>query len=250
VVLALVIAVGASCGSGNVRAAEGDTLTSSTWVLTPASLGLPSTSGAQPTLRFTAGIASGFSGCNQYHGSYTVKGNALTFGPMATTMMACGPQETAVEAAYLDRLARAARFAVTSSRLDLADAKGVTLLSYAAASSSLEGAWTVTGYLTSTGTAFTSVVVGSELGMSFAGDGTLNGTTGCNHFTGTWRQGPGDAVAIQLGGQTTAACTDPDLMAQETSIVKAWSSTVKVDVAGSEATFYNSDGQRTVTAQH
>jgi heat shock protein HslJ len=41
---------------------------------------------------------SGFTGCNRLSGGYTVEGDRLTFGPMATTRMAC-PEGMATEAA-------------------------------------------------------------------------------------------------------------------------------------------------------
>ena len=59
----------------------------------------------QPTIEFTAdGTVSGFAGCNSFSGSYTTDGSALTFGPLATTKMACQRPGSAVEADYLSAL--------------------------------------------------------------------------------------------------------------------------------------------------
>lgn len=49
--------------------------------------------------------ASGSAGCNRFSGTYEVDGNALTFGPLATTRMACPPEIMAVEDALLKALA-------------------------------------------------------------------------------------------------------------------------------------------------
>ena len=59
-----------------------------------------------PTLKFGAdGTVSGFAGCNQFNGSYTVTGDALSMGPVATTKMGCERPASAVEAEYLAALA-------------------------------------------------------------------------------------------------------------------------------------------------
>src|SRR5262249_32943801 len=44
------------------------------------------------TIRFEAGTAQGFGGCNQLVGSYTVEGDLVTVAPLAATMMACSQE--------------------------------------------------------------------------------------------------------------------------------------------------------------
>ena len=59
-----------------------------------------------PTLAFGVDRAvSGFAGCNQFSGSYTVTGAALSVGPIAATKMGCEPPASAVEARYMEALA-------------------------------------------------------------------------------------------------------------------------------------------------
>jgi heat shock protein HslJ len=48
--------------------------------------------------------ASGFSGCNRYMGSYTLKDGKLSFGPLGSTRMSCMTPGGQIEAAYLDAL--------------------------------------------------------------------------------------------------------------------------------------------------
>jgi heat shock protein HslJ len=65
------------------------------------------------TLRFDAdGGASGRGGCNSYGGSYTLTGDALSFGPIAATRMACEPALMDQEQRYFDTLAKVTRYAV------------------------------------------------------------------------------------------------------------------------------------------
>ncbi len=56
--------------------------------------------------------ASGFSGCNRYAGSYTLKNGLLSFGPLAGTRMACTGAGGEIESAYLDALTHIARTGV------------------------------------------------------------------------------------------------------------------------------------------
>ena len=52
-----------------------------------------------------AGSVSGSTGCNSFSGSYALDGSALTFGPLATTRMACEENLMVQEAAVLEALA-------------------------------------------------------------------------------------------------------------------------------------------------
>ncbi|MGG1944459.1 META domain-containing protein [Trinickia sp. NRRL B-1857] len=69
---------------------------------------VPADQGAAPTLVLdaTSGqrLASGFSGCNRFSGSYLLRDGGLTFGPLATTRNACGADAGRLSEAYLDAL--------------------------------------------------------------------------------------------------------------------------------------------------
>ena len=73
--------------------------------------------GAQPlTLDLSTATgqrhASGFSGCNRFMGSYTLKDGLLSFGMLAGTRMACIGPGGDIEPAFLDALAHIARTGV------------------------------------------------------------------------------------------------------------------------------------------
>lgn len=74
------------------------------------------------------GAASGSGGCNRYHGIYTADGDALSFGPLASTKMACAEDVMAQEAAFFDAMARVASTTIEGERLTLLDASGAPLL--------------------------------------------------------------------------------------------------------------------------
>ncbi|HSV70201.1 MAG TPA: META domain-containing protein [Methylibium sp.] len=75
------------------------------------------------------GALSGHASCNSMRGSYTLAGNALKIGPIATTRMACSEALLEQEDRVLTALERAARVAVPAHGfLTLWDADGAVLM--------------------------------------------------------------------------------------------------------------------------
>ncbi len=106
----------------------GTTLIATDWVL--VSLGdraNPQGAGGRPvTLRIDVSpdaVAAGFAGCNRYTGSYTVRRDSITFGPSASTKMACA-QGMDVEQAYLSTLPKVLTYAIEDSTLTFIGASG------------------------------------------------------------------------------------------------------------------------------
>jgi heat shock protein HslJ len=254
----VVVALGA-CGADPNDAAPAQTgppatvstpsgLEGVTWELGSQGFDLPGLDQSRPTLLLQQdGTASGFGGCNRFTGTYTIAPPALTFGGLAQTQMACTAGPTAIERAYMDRLATVAKYTLTAPNLMLQDSAGKTVLVFSPANTSLMGSWTVTGYLTTSGSAFTSVDPAGQPTAVFGGDGTVTGSTGCNTYRGPWVQGPDDAVKIGPLAKTLIACADPDLSAQETAFTQAMEASVAAEVTSTEATFLNSGGMRTLT---
>jgi heat shock protein HslJ len=83
--------------------------------------------GQPATLRLdeTSGRASGYAGCNQFSGSYTLSGSSISFGPLAITRMACA-QDGELESRYTMALGQVTGWKMTSTGLDLR--RGSTLL--------------------------------------------------------------------------------------------------------------------------
>ena len=72
------------------------------------------------------GKVTGFAGCNQFTGSYTVDGSTIDFGPLAMTQRAClSGMET--EAAFTNALNATVRFRLLAHYLELLDADGRTV---------------------------------------------------------------------------------------------------------------------------
>lgn len=103
----------AGCTGAPERAGQGAaTIVGPVWVA-EAIAGAPASGEAPITLQLGAdGRASGRGGCNGYGGPYTLAGDALHFGPLAATKMACAPALMDQEQRYFDMLAQVARYAV------------------------------------------------------------------------------------------------------------------------------------------
>ena len=76
------------------------------------------TQAERPTLRLEAARAAGFAGCNSFAGSYTVDGEAIHFGPTASTKMFCEKTQP-IEDKYLASLERVNRWSVNGDELVL-----------------------------------------------------------------------------------------------------------------------------------
>jgi heat shock protein HslJ len=118
--------------------AEAGTIVGS-WVATAIAIGsgvVSSETTSAVTAEFTAdGQLSGSDGCNSYDGTYTVDGQSIAIGPLASTRMACADEELDAQAmAYAEALAAAAMWAVDpSGTLTLTSAEGSVLITYAPA---------------------------------------------------------------------------------------------------------------------
>ncbi len=74
------------------------------------------------------GEVNGNSGCNRFFGTFTLDGDAIAFGPIGTTRMACPQPVMDLELAFLTTLEKAATFARDRIHLSLFDAAGNTIM--------------------------------------------------------------------------------------------------------------------------
>jgi heat shock protein HslJ len=79
-----------------------------------------STAGVKQTITFDKdGKVFGDSGCNRFTGGYTVKGDRITIGPLASTMMACPQPQMDAEASFLFKLQAAVSYTATKKVLKI-----------------------------------------------------------------------------------------------------------------------------------
>lgn len=89
--------------------------------------------------------------------------------------------------------------------------------------------WSLATYASSDGPSTAAVTGTDGAPLTFAPDGTLAGSTGCNRFTGTYEQ-DGSSLSITLGGVTQMAC-EGDLAVQETAVLAALPQVTSFDAA-------------------
>ena len=227
----------ASCASATPAstpsqvASEGD-IVGITWLLEDLAGEAP-VDGSPVTVRFTeVGALFGSGGCNRFAGTYEIDGATLTVGDaLPSTMMACADDVMTLETAFFTALTEARGFAVDGETLTLNDEGGEALGTFAAQSQELaDTTWAITSY--NDGSAAVSPLADTETELTFADDGTLSGTGGCNRLLGSYTAGDGE-ISFGTIATTQMACMTPEgLMDQEAAIVAALESAATYSIEG------------------
>jgi heat shock protein HslJ len=237
----------ASTSSSATSSSQGSNLEGTTWVLTTRLGGMADSGSAkaQIDIRLEAGQASGSSGCNHYGGPYTLQGSSLSFGPLASTAMACPEPIMTIESQYLQALAKVDGYTVSS------DGKSLTLtgpdveLAFKAeapvADLPLTGtAWRLTTIGGANGTV-SSTLAGTEVDAVFAADGTVAGTDGCNRYHATFTAGENGAMSIGPVAATKMACAQ-DVMDQANAFTAGLGATASSTIDGMTLTLSDAGG--------
>ncbi len=127
--VALVL-LAAGCGSDDGGAPA--TLEGTSWILEPGPPPLDELGDTPPTASFADVSVSGFGGCNSFGGDYEVDGDQITFGQLASTLMACPEPQMSIETEYLAALQSATTWSIDGSKLSLGNADGEEVLLYSA----------------------------------------------------------------------------------------------------------------------
>ena len=201
-------------------------------------------------IAFGDGSVGGFSGCNRFRGQYVLSGEALEFGPLAGTMMACVDEAMKVERDVLQRLGSTARALVNNGSLRLLGADDELLLEFTAITADgLLGDWSVNGIHYPEREAIISTR--GELTVTFE-DGAVNGNAGCNRFNGSCTV-TDSAVTIGPLMSTRMFCGDdeagsgPTVMEQEAALLAALQHATGFRLEGSRLTLTRPDGGISVT---
>lgn len=227
--IGLVSAVGSAAIIGSLPmavTADSPSLDGTAWVLT--SLAERNVSGHVATGRFENGRMQGTDGCNRYSSTYTTKGSSIQIGLRgATTQMACPSDEMKQAEAFAASLVSARTFRMSAGQLRLMGANGAILSTFAAQSQSLIGSsWRATGINNGKG-AVASLVADSTVTISFASDGKVSGSGGCNNYGATWKA-TGNTLAFTPAVATRKMCTTPGVMAQERAFFAALDSVATI----------------------
>lgn len=215
-------------------------LNDTAWVL--ETLGTnPAADATSVTARFAAdGTISGSAGCNRYSGRFTTTGDAFSVDGVASTMMACEGDLMTQEMAFLAALDSSETFTVVGDKLTLSDAAGTALVVFSRQSQDLaDSTWNILGYNNGKG-GVVSLIIDSTATITFADDGTVSGSGGCNRFMGTYSV---EGALLKLGplAGTKMVCTPAGVMEQETAILAALSSTTSFTMDGDKLRLLNAD---------
>jgi heat shock protein HslJ len=238
----------AGCCRVPKEAAVLGSLENTTWLLTTLpGQSLPAAQARNAlTVRFEAGRVHGFSGCNQFMGSYTLDGQRLVLGGVGGTMMACPEPAMSVESRFLKSFSGALNVAVAGNTLTLTPVSGGEALQFERAPPPrLEGVlWEVTGYNNGR-QAVVSPKSGTQLTVTFQ-DGKISGSSGCNRFHGEFKV---DGSALKVGplATTRMACED-ELMTQERQFLQALEGATTWAIVRGMLDVHGVGGERVLTA--
>ncbi len=173
-------------------------------------------------LQFQQGRVTGADGCNRVSGAYEIKGDALTFGPLAGTQMAC-LTNAAIGKAFHAALKGTTRWTITRTRLELFDATNARLATFEArvqtppakssssSSSPLQGtAWQLVKFQ---GSDDTTVMPddGAKYTIEFNTGGELVMRLDCNRGRGSWKSSGPNQVQLGPLALTRAQCPEGSL---------------------------------------
>ena len=114
----------AACAAPPTPPPPGATLENTEWRLTELG-GRPALAGPSLRLEETAIQARGNTGCNNFFGRYEIDGNALRFGPVASTRRACADDTmNRQESAFLKVLGESRTWRITGDTLILGGEAG------------------------------------------------------------------------------------------------------------------------------
>lgn len=201
------------------------------------------------TLAFEEGRAVGSDGCNRYIAPYESSGSSLKIaGNAATTMMACPPAVMAQAEAFLGALRATQSYRVEAGQLQLLQADGAVLATLAPQSQALAGGtWRVTGYNNGK-QAVVGVLADTNITMTFATDGRVSGSAGCNNYTGNFTQ-DADKLSFGATAATRKMCARPEgIMEQEQLFLKSLETVSTARVEGDSLELRTASGALAVRA--
>jgi heat shock protein HslJ len=186
----------------------------------------PADAEPRPHLVFGAdGRVSGSDGCNRLTGPYTVKANAITFGQIAGTQMAC-PKADEIAGRFRAALKGTSHWSVVKGRLEFYGATGTPLAVFEPRPSAAYGgpaalertAWQLVRFQGGDGRTLTPDDP-AKYTIEFAAGGNLAARIDCNRGRGSWKATPPSQLELGPLALTRARCPDGSL---HDHIVKQW----------------------------
>ena len=189
------------------------------------------------------GVLSGFSGCNQYAGSYKVQNGSLVIGPLATTQKMCPTDTMKVEQAYLAALGTAGQFSIAGQALTVAYNGGEA--TFSSASLPLEATtWTLAQLYDQSipaETGITAIFIPAEAPNT----GVISGFGGCNTYNAGYTL-DGNKITVSPVATTMMAC--PSGMETEQAFLAGLQAATSYQVLVDKLVLTNPTGNLVFTA--
>lgn len=195
------------------------------------------------TATFQGGRAVGTGGCNRYTGAVEVDGDGLAVSGVASTMRACPPPASTVEAAFLAALGEAERWAIgDGGSLLLRAADGSVALRFEPERTpNLVGTpWAAIAVNNGRG-GVASLVAGTTITATFGADGRVSGSGGCNGYSGPYSV-EGATLSIGPAAATARACLGPGVMEQEAAFFAALGRVARFTIDGDRLELRSEEG--------
>ncbi len=228
---------------------EVDPLTGVIWTLVELN-GQPRIPDTEILASFEAdGSVTGTAGCNNYTSTYEISANQITFGLGAMTRKMCAEDVMDQENEYMAALAVARTYELIEGRLYLFDESFNATAVFEAVNQGLSGSsWEVIAYNNSQ-EAVVTVILASQITISFGEDGQISGNAGCNDYFGAYEV-IGENISFGPIGMTKKACLEPEgVMEQETLFLAALETATTYRVEGSTMVLSSADGARAASFQ-
>lgn len=194
------------------------------------------------TIEFADREVGGRAACNSYGGAYQASNDgSIAFEAFSVTEMACDEPLMALESAYLAALGQVTGFNVEGN---LVLTGGDVTLEFDAVVPleplPLVGtAWTLTTI--ASGDAVSSTIAGIETTAGLTADGSIDGSAGCNRYSGTYTGGGGGMLTFSPLATTKMMCAE-DVMAQEAAFLQAMEQVAAFEIEGSQLRLLDSGG--------
>jgi heat shock protein HslJ len=172
----------------------------------------------QPHLTFgTDGRVSGADGCNRLTGPYTAKGNAITFGNLVSTQMAC-PKTEDIERRFLAAVKGTSQWSIVKGRLELRAATGKPLVVFErrpsaapTGAAALQGThWQLVKFQGGDDRTLTPDDP-TKYTIEFAPGGQVAVQLDCNRGRGSWKATPQGQLEFGSLALTRAMCPEGSL---------------------------------------
>jgi heat shock protein HslJ len=229
-VWALIALIGMMISGVMAMAQDSNPLTGTKWTLV----------GSGITIEFgDDNSVFGSGGCNRYSGSYTVDGDTITFGAVASTRMMCMDESVmAREMAFFSALSAATRIETDGEQLTLNYGANQRLI-FARVNPLPGTAWQLISFDGST--------PAGTITLQFDDQGRATGSGGCNQFGGSFVV-ESDGIQFSQVISTERACLNDDVMAQESAFYAALSEAVLFSINDDELTITYGDNQTLIFA--